>query len=202
MEKIKKTSKKRDKADSKRRLMEAAVAVFSEVGYDAATTKLVASQAGLNESLIQRYFEGKQGLLLAVIKTFAETQEACSHEYPPGATLEEEILNFLTSRIEDDCEKQTFMRVVISRAILDSKISEEMSRHTYKGGLPAIRERLKELQRKGKIRADADVERAGLSLCGQGFMLGFMAQVVFRMEPAQIQAIAREVASVYARGLS
>jgi AcrR family transcriptional regulator len=48
--------------------MAAATEVFAERGFEAATTKLVAQRAGYSEALIQNYFGGKEGPLLAVLK--------------------------------------------------------------------------------------------------------------------------------------
>src|SRR3546814_6908183 len=53
--------RRRDKAATKQALLAAAGEVFAERGYDAATTREVAQQAGVNEKLIQRYFGGKEG---------------------------------------------------------------------------------------------------------------------------------------------
>ena len=59
--------RRRDKEATKAALLAAGVQVFAERGYDAATTREVAQAAGVNEQLIQRYFGGKAGLLLAII---------------------------------------------------------------------------------------------------------------------------------------
>src|SRR5271155_4241599 len=67
------------------RLLCSAVQVFSAHGYDAATTKLVAKEAGINESLINRYFDGKAGLLLANLKAYVQ----CEKEDGPWATYPE-----------------------------------------------------------------------------------------------------------------
>ncbi len=53
-------------------LLKAGVLVFSELGFDAASTRHLASQAGVNLAAIPYHFESKQGLYLAVAEYVAE----------------------------------------------------------------------------------------------------------------------------------
>lgn len=57
-----------DAAASREALLEAASAVFEEVGYDRATTRQIGERAGVDPSLIARYFECKEGLFLAALE--------------------------------------------------------------------------------------------------------------------------------------
>ena len=50
------------------RLLEAAMVIFGKDGYDAATTRAIAREAGTNIAAIPYYFNGKEGLYQAVIK--------------------------------------------------------------------------------------------------------------------------------------
>src|SRR5918999_1649068 len=95
--------RRRDKEATKEALLAAGVQVFAERGYDAATTREVAQTAGVNEQLIQRYFGGKSGLLLAIIERFGEAErESCSLP-PPGSCVEAEIQGFLDFQLEHAC---------------------------------------------------------------------------------------------------
>ena len=53
-------------------LLKAGVLVFSELGFDAASTRHLASQAGVNLAAIPYHFESKKGLYLAVAEYVAE----------------------------------------------------------------------------------------------------------------------------------
>ncbi|WP_163997379.1 TetR/AcrR family transcriptional regulator [Pyxidicoccus caerfyrddinensis] len=54
--------------DARERLITAGYRVLSERGYDAATVKEVAREAGVNQGLVHYYFGSKDALLLAVAK--------------------------------------------------------------------------------------------------------------------------------------
>src|SRR4051812_17193373 len=110
--------RKRNKEASKQALLDAAIEVFAQRGYDAATTKAVAEKAGVSEGLIHRYYESKVGLLLALIRAFQEEEESCA--LPARATaLEEDIARYLRHHLDHAVENADFMRVVVSRAIVD-----------------------------------------------------------------------------------
>jgi AcrR family transcriptional regulator len=49
-------------ASTRERILDAALAAFSEHGFDGATTRAIATRAGVNLGLIPYYFGGKEGL--------------------------------------------------------------------------------------------------------------------------------------------
>jgi len=53
--------------DTSRRILEAAIEVFAEAGYDGATTRALARRAKVNLPAIQYYFGSKEGLYRAAI---------------------------------------------------------------------------------------------------------------------------------------
>lgn len=57
----------KDGANSQERLLEAAVDVFGEQGFEAATTRMIAKAAGVNIAAIPYYFSGKEGLYQAAV---------------------------------------------------------------------------------------------------------------------------------------
>ena len=58
--------------DPKRRrmILEAALARFSAEGYEAATTRSIAADAGVTETVLFRHFPSKHHVFLAVISEF------------------------------------------------------------------------------------------------------------------------------------
>ncbi|PVZ20070.1 MULTISPECIES: CerR family C-terminal domain-containing protein [unclassified Pseudomonas] len=58
--------------ETRARLIDAAVRVFGEKGYDAASTREIASVAGLNAPALQYYFDNKEGVYLACVEHMIE----------------------------------------------------------------------------------------------------------------------------------
>lgn len=197
-------AKKRDRDSSIQKLLEAGVKVFSTCGYDAATTKLIAAEAGINESLISRYFEGKAGLLLEIIRSFFEKEREilALNSYVPGDTLEQEILNFFHFKFNHYLSITRFLKVVFSRAIIDPKVAQEVQKKTYKGGCPRLLERLQTFQNKGIIRANVDVEQVCFTISHTCFSMGFLGHTVMGLEEAYILKALSDFARDYATGIS
>lgn len=195
--------KKRDREGSCRRLLDAGLEVFSKYGYDAATTKLVAKEAGINESLINRYFEGKEGLLLALIRQFFESEkESGAFHYPPGKTVEQELLNFSTAMFAHHAKVHKFFKVVISRAIVDSRIGEEMKCASEDGFVGLLSERLAVFKKRGVIRADVDLDRACFIVKHTCFSLGFLGRFVMGLEKDYVLTSLSEFVRDYSTGIT
>lgn len=100
-----------DAAASRRALLEAAREVFDEVGYDRATTREIGERAGVDPSLIARYFDGKEGLFLAALAAAPGEEET---DFEPRA-----LLAFLLERWDERGHSP------ISRALATPSLSEE-----------------------------------------------------------------------------
>ena len=144
-------ARKRDKEASKQTLLRAGLDVFSKYGYEAATTKMVAAEAGLNEQLITRYFGGKSGLLLAVLAAFVD--EEATDYYPPAAgTVEEEIRQFLFYRHGRFLELQDFFRTFVPLSIVDASTREQLEPILLRAG-PILRDRLARFRERHLVSA-------------------------------------------------
>lgn len=69
---------------TRRRLYEAAIALFGERGYEAATLRDVAKQAGVSPALLYRYFPSKRSVVLALYDQLSETFAQQATSMPGG----------------------------------------------------------------------------------------------------------------------
>ncbi|HEU4563242.1 MAG TPA: TetR/AcrR family transcriptional regulator [Gemmatimonadaceae bacterium] len=83
------------RAESERRLLAAARATFARLGYDRATVRDIAREAGVAQGLLYNYFRGKDDLLRAVFREgardVAESFAAADAEGAPEERLERVI---------------------------------------------------------------------------------------------------------------
>ena len=194
--------RRRDREATAAALLDAAKAVFAERGFDAATTREIAAGAGVNEQLIQRYFGGKSGLLLAVVDSFGrEEGQGCTLP-PPGDDLEAEILRFLELQAEHTWKCRDLSKVVLDRALVDAEVAERMGRTLSDSRIPCMLARLEALRGRGLIDAGADLPSVAAGLASLSFALGFMERVVFDRDPGRVCAIARSLARTMAHGLA
>lgn len=152
--------KKRDRSASESSLLKAAEEVFSKHGFKGATTRMIAKKAGVNESLIGRYFEGKMGLLIAIIERYILEEDVHTKlTYPPQETLEAELLGFAKFKYELDCKKNfDFFKIVLSQAIVDAKFCKRIRETVPMFFQPELESRLVELQNKGKIKQEIEIK--------------------------------------------
>src|SRR5258708_17622819 len=58
----------KDKIDKKDHILDVAEKIFSELGFDGASTRMISSEAGVNMAMLNYYFGSKEGLFLAVFE--------------------------------------------------------------------------------------------------------------------------------------
>jgi AcrR family transcriptional regulator len=194
--------RRRDKGATKQALLAAGVQVFAERGYDAATTREVAQAAGVNEQLIQRYFGGKGGLLLAIIERFGEEERRSCAMPPPCAGIEAEVQGFLEYHLERACEIADVTKVALHRSLCDPEIAREIGRQFTETRVPLLRQRLEALRAGGAIDRHADLDAAATALSSLSFGLAFVDQLVFGADCERLRRVTRHVARVYALGLA
>ncbi len=195
--------RKRDKEAAKRAFLDAARDVFAERGFDAATTREVASRAGLNEQLIQRYFGGKAGLLTALLERHGheEAEGACSLP-PPAGSVEEEIASFLAFQVDRAWRCRDLTKVAMDRALVDERVAKEMAETAAGCRVPALVERLEAARDRGEVDPEHDLRAVAEGIATLSLGLGFLDRVVFNRCQHRGAEVARTLAKVVARGLS
>jgi AcrR family transcriptional regulator len=103
-----------DAEASRAALLTAAREVFDERGYDRATTREIGERAGVDPSLIARYFDCKEGIFLAAIAVgpFGEEEEL---EFEPRA-----LLSYLLERWDERGHSP------VSRALASPALSDDV----------------------------------------------------------------------------
>lgn len=196
--------RKRDRAETERKLMEAAIKVFSEHGYDAATTKLVAQTAGINEALINRYFHGKNGLLLAVIQEHVKEEHSQQLEYPPCATLKEEIAAYCRRQVSKSriAERGHMLRIVLSRVAVDQELRAMLLKELpVRRGDPRFVERLERLRKMGQIPKHIDIEMIAHDVGGHVFANMIFGHLIFGISYEEVMEHLEHFIAIYTRGL-
>ncbi len=183
-------------------LIDAANAVFAEHGFDAATTREIAHRAGCAEGLIHRYFNGKRGLLLAILESKAShLADDFETALPDRDSIEEEVQQLLLWFLDDMWERRDFMRVSVSRAAIDPEIGRTISAGISARRVALITGKLLRHQQAGRVRPEIDIESVAHSLAGLGFAEGFMFQVGFGEDRRIARRIMLAAADVVSRGM-
>ena len=192
----------RDPEQRRSDLIDAANAVFAEHGYDASTTREIAERAGCAEGLIHRYFNGKRGLLLAILESkAAHVVEEFEFELPDQPTLWAEISGILLRDLELFWERRDFMRVSVSQATIDPEIGRTISAKVNDQRVHLMVRKLERHQAAGRIREGTDVTAIAYALSALGFSIGFVFQACFGEDRALAQRIMEGAALAICNGI-
>jgi len=185
----------RDRAGKKQALIIAALKLFASKGYEATTTREIAACAGCAEGLIHRYFNGKAGLIPAIME-FRVTQEVADlmQHIPKAQSFEGEYLQLVNWAVENVWEDREFLRVAIPRAMLDPGFGQLLRQFGPLQRARAISVRLKRF-RESRAMSDAEFDALVQSVSEIGFMFGFMRPAVLRQD----RKSSTKTASVIAR---
>src|ERR1051326_2271304 len=116
------------KADRRQQIIEAAMQVFAQKGFRGSTTRDLATQAGVNEAIIFRYFNTKEELYSAIIEHKAaehrsgqmEELERLANAGDDEKFFEAVGRSFLKRHEEDS----TFLRLLLFSALEGHQLSD------------------------------------------------------------------------------
>lgn len=102
------TRRERRIAARKAQLLDAAAQVFSQKGYEKATTKEIAEVADVSEGTLFNYFATKRELLIGVAKAYAD-EVAGDIESVQGESFEDMLAQLAANRFRRGRERRLFM---------------------------------------------------------------------------------------------
>jgi AcrR family transcriptional regulator len=192
----------RDRAGKKQALVDAALKLFASKGYDATTTREIAACAGCAEGLIHRYFNGKAGLLPALMECRVSQEVAdLTRRLRPADSFEDEYLQLVNWAVEHIWEDREFLKVAIPRAVLDPNFGQLLRQVGPLQRGRAIAARLKSF-RESQALSDVEFDALVQSVTVIGFMFGFMRPSVLRQDRKACAKIAAVLAKLLVRGVS
>lgn len=104
-----------EEGSTRDRMLDAALRAFSELGFDGASTREIASRAGVNQGLIPYYFGSKQGLWReAVDRSFTQLQSEVERTVQnsgarDGRTVAAEVIRAVVQRAAENPEFHRLM---------------------------------------------------------------------------------------------
>jgi len=143
--------------DPKRRkqLLQAALARFSGEGYDVATTRSIASDAGVSETVLFRHFGSKRELFLTVLGEFGPRQifHDIAASLDDAATRGDALRHLLTCYLDTTREHRPWLRVVFQESRRDTEAREALAGQYGEVG-QALRRVMRDGVEAGEFRAD------------------------------------------------
>jgi AcrR family transcriptional regulator len=183
------SKKERSREISMSKLMQAGLEVFTEYGFNGTTTRMISQRSGVNESLIIRYFNSKSGLFLAIILDTIRRFMEEARSYPIGETVEQEIENYLSFKYRASLANPGFTRLIVSQLAIDPEIRAQVdtcAKSVLKEDDNGLYGRLRDFQKRGKIRKDVDLEVATKVIEQQAMANTFLLSLTREADPKEI----------------
>lgn len=196
--------RKRDSAATRQLLVDAAATLIASVGYEAATTKAIASAAGCSEVLIQRYFDGKEGLLLAVVRQQrASTPDDPFFQRPLCRTMEVEFAENFEQSLASFAKRAPHISILLSRALVDEKFRSDFQSTSMRGHVRSLLvERYGRYRAAGLVSPATDLDALAEMTMTLVFQIAFMQAALLKTDMEDIVSMARSFAALLAHGVA
>lgn len=195
--------KKRDRSATEDKLIKAGREIFSKLGFDGATTKMIAKKADINESLIGRYFDGKEGLLTAIVAKFLEEMLHRELPYPPQNNLTSELELYVADRIEFGSQHEDFIKIIFTQGMVNKKFKKAVLEAVPMQLDPRLVSRIKSLFDKGRLKKNCKIssicEEVDTYLGGVYFYDCIMHERDKKLTLNRVQRFMRQFAKIYER---
>ncbi len=190
----------RDRKAREASLLSAAGRLFAARGYEATTTREIASCAGCAEGLISRYFKGKAGLLHALIRThISKKQASATYSMPKGRDFEHEITQLVENEIEQIWDDREFYKAIIPAALQDGVAGPNLSQITLAMENENV---VRHIKQSSHCRNLSDEQRSSLAhfININAFLFGFWYPIALGQSLALAKQSATTMASLIADG--
>jgi TetR/AcrR family transcriptional regulator len=192
------------------RLIDAAVALFAQHGYDAVSTGNVATKAGLTQSMVHYHFGSKLQLWEAVIDhimrkrgaVFSVGQFLNLADVDPLTRLKIMIRTFVSSNAADP----DLNRIMIHEGMQSTPRLKWLAKTYMSQGYQAFNDAIEEAMQAGLVRRLPvhEVTNIIVGACALTFSIGALLQAVYGSavdDPASVASMTDTLVTVLFRGL-
>jgi AcrR family transcriptional regulator len=163
----------KDKTDKKEHILDVAERMFSELGYDGASTRIISKEAAVNIAMLNYYFGSKEGLFTAVferrVSTFrAILRDLANEEISSWEKLQRCIDYYIERLVTNNCfhklihrELSLSQRSGITEAIIDMLMAN----------VQEVKNIIVEGIKNGSFKSDVDVEMLIATMFGTKYYI-------------------------------
>ena len=167
------------------RILAAAEQLFSELGYDAVSTSVIAERAGVSKANIYHHFASKHALYIAVLSNGckASASKALGEIEQNGSHVSECIRHFSDTHTNNLHDRERVSRLIL-REVIENQPGrgQELAEQVFGGNFCRLVEVLRDSQRRGELREGVDPAMLATLLIGANVFF-FQSKDVLRHFP-------------------
>ncbi len=164
--------------DKRQRLIDAAYKVFSRKGFNNASIKDVANEAGITPGLVHYYFKNKEELLFSVQSNIQKQYHSLYDDQYKSAIKPEDVLVEIKSRVEKDPDWYRWRYELYALGLKSNQFKQEVA-NILQDGRKSISSPLQNLIGESK---DTDALASILLACFDGLALQKMIDDDFELD--------------------
>jgi AcrR family transcriptional regulator len=187
---------------TKKRILAAAELVFSRDGFQGATTREIARQAGVNEVTLFRHFRTREELLRATLDQACATFEALVGQSDEvwKDRLPERLEHYVREMYSVVRQREALVRAFASEArILPESIRRALQEFMEQRKARLVA-RLKQAQELGLVRKDVDLSAAS-DLIRDSIHSAILRHTAYNTDPEAVDAHLQGVADIFYHGI-
>ncbi len=151
------------KKDTESKILDAALELFSEKGFKATTTKIIAEKAEVNEVTIFRYYGSKEKLFFAVVdRVTIDRMDVLQMELEPSENMADELAMIGSFMAKSMVEKASFFRLMVLEIDRYPELWERIGTVPM-GAIAMLGQYFERAKEKGLVRKDVDTEVMAVS---------------------------------------
>lgn len=159
----------KDKIDKKDHILDVAERVFSDHGFDGASTRMISGEAGVNMAMLNYYFGSKEGLFLAVINRKISSHKEALHNIATDNTLSqwEKVSEYIDIYSEKIVTNNCFQKLLYQEMGMNrrTELAENVRNILMQNAL-GLRKMLQDGVDKGEFKSDIDADMVVATLYG------------------------------------
>lgn len=133
-------------------ILEAAVAVISENGFQKTTIRQIAQQAGIADGTIYNYFKNKEGILMGIVEMFTEAEVRELHfEEGKEMGFEPFVDAYVRHRAAEVEQGLPALKVIFAETLFNETLSEKINNEIYGPSFEIAEKFFGEMMKEGKM---------------------------------------------------
>ncbi len=199
---VSRREKRSDRIESEKRIITAALSVFAKKGFEGSSVHEIAKKSGVNVSLIHRYFDGKEGVLLAIFETSLVEMDQRKHDYPPQDSVFDELFEFAKAEHKQFEGQISKYRILCGQAIVNGTFRKKLmaSLERYQDD-KFLSSRLELLKLKNLLASDVNVFETQLFFSYQLFGLIVLNRIILDIAPREEDLVVKDFVKRFANSL-
>ncbi len=146
------------KEETRKKLLKAALKLFSENGYEGTTTKSIAEKSGVNELTLFRHFESKKNLFLACINEELDIEKELKEIHiEPSDDLKSDLIKIGMEIGQKVIENSELMKIML----METKRTQRVT-HVPGTAQELLKKYLRKAKKNGLIK-DIDIDIASIT---------------------------------------